>query len=219
MNKLITTNDQSHSVFSGQYQQHYHSKFGAIQESRHVFIEAGLQEVLYAEEEVKILEIGLGTGLNVLLAYQLAQNKNQPLSLTSIEAYPLEREICAHLNYPTLLDFPKKQFEQIHLCDWETKHAFSEFFTFRKIKTKLEDWIPKENFNVIFFDAFSPEAQPELWTEDIFKKMYDCLFSQGVLVTYSAKGALKRALQSVGFTVEKIPGPPGKREMTRARKC
>ena len=216
MNKLITTNDQSHSILSGQFAQPYHSKFGAIQESLHVFIHAGLEEVIYDHPVINILEIGLGTGLNPLLTQIAGAKTKTKIRYTAIEPLPLEKELYNQLNYAELLNVPKEILQQIHDCPWNTFHDLTPDFSFRKIKTKIEDWTPDFEIDVIYYDAFSPDAQPELWTEELFTKLFNHLEPHGLLTTYSAKGSVKRALKAAGFTIEKLAGPPGKREMTRA---
>jgi len=218
LNKLITTNDQSHSVMSGQFDQPYHSKFGAIQESLHVFIHAGLEEVIYDYPIINILEIGLGTGLNPLLTQITGAKTKAKIHYTAIEAYPLKSELYNQLNYSDILDVPKDILQQIHECTWDVFHDLTDQFSFRKIKTKIEDWTPDFGVDVIYYDAFSPNVQPELWTEDLFQKLFETLQPNGLLTTYSAKGSVKRALKAAGFTVEKLAGPPGKREMTRGWK-
>lgn len=205
-------------MISGQFQEPYHSKFGAIQESLHIFIHAGLEEVLFDLPIIHIIEVGLGTGLNPLLSQIAGLKTKSKIVYTSLEAYPLEKKISDQLNYPKLLNVSNDILEQIHACEWGLFHDFTELFSFRKIKTKLEDWTPDMNFDVIYFDAFSPDVQPELWTEEIFGKLFQALQPNGVLTTYSAKGSVKRALKAVGFQVEKLPGPPGKREITRGKR-
>ncbi len=216
LNKLITTNDQSHSVLSGQFDQPYHSKFGAIQESLHVFIHAGLEEVIYDHPVINILEVGLGTGLNPLLTQIAGAKTKTKIRYTAIEAYPLDNEIYQQLNYAELLNVPKEILQQIHDCSWNVFHDLTEQFSFRKIKVKIEDWTPDFGMDAIYYDAFSPDVQPELWTEELFRKLFLHLEPHGLLTTYSAKGSVKRALKAAGFTIEKLAGPPGKREMTRA---
>ncbi len=215
MNTLIQTNDQSHTVISGRFQEPYHSKFGAIQESLHVFIHAGLEEVIFDFPVVHVVEIGLGTGLNPLLAQISGTKTKTKIIYTAIEAYPLEKELTDQLNYAEQLNVANDILQQIHACQWGDFHDFTDLFTFRKIQTKIEDWTPDQPMDVIFYDAFSPDVQPELWTATIFKKLFDHLQPHGVLTTYSVKGTVKRALKAAGFRVEKLPGPPGKREMTR----
>ena len=183
-----------------------------------MFIHAGLEEVIYDHPVIDILEIGLGTGLNPLLTQMAGAKTKTKIRYTAIEAYPLESDIYNQLNYSELLNIPKDILKQIHECDWGIFHDITEQFSFRKIKTKIEDWTPDFKIDVIYYDAFSPNVQPELWTEELFHKLFKYLHPHGLLTTYSAKGSVKRALKAAGFMVEKLAGPPGKREMTRGRK-
>jgi len=200
---------------SGQFDQPYHSKFGAIQESLHVFIHAGLEEVLFDHPIIHIMEVGLGTGLNPLLTQIAGAKTKTKIRYTAIEAYPLQKEIYSQLNYGELLKVPNDILQQIHACSWGEFHDITDQFSFRKIKTKIEDWTPDLGMDVIYYDAFSPNVQPELWTEELFQVLFNHLEPHGLLTTYSAKGSVKRALKAAGFIVEKLAGPPGKREMTR----
>lgn len=218
MNKIIKTNDQSHSILSERFSVTYHSKFGAIQESLHIFIHAGLEKVLHTNGPIRILEVGLGTGLDVLLSQIFGNKRKVDIHYTALELYPLDVAITDQLNYPKLLNTSQRIFKQIHQCDWGVDLQLTDNFTFKKIQTDLVSWQPDEMYDVIFFDAFSPDIQPELWTEAIFQKLYNSTLPDGVLVTYSVKGIVKRALKAAGYLVEKLPGPPGKREMTRGIK-
>ncbi len=216
MNKLSLTKDGSHTLWSEQAKENYHSVFGAIQESRHIFIQAGLQVFSYKTEPINILEIGLGTGLNALLSFQWSEENNIPVDYFAIEAYPLDISIIKKLNYPEILSISKKTFFSIHQ---KNKEKIGSFFSFQMQEIMLETYFPKRNFfDLIYFDAFSPDVQPEMWTETNFRKLYDSLKPGGFMVTYSTKGTVKRALKSVGFKIEKLPGPPGKREFLRAKK-
>ncbi len=218
--QIIETQDGSHSILSHKYGVSYHSKYGAVTESRHVFIEAGLYPKLLTSTEVDILEIGFGTGLNAFMTFIEAEKKQLKIHYEGIEAYPLSPDQYQQLNYAELLKYPEhqKKFLQLHEAAWEEEISLSEHFTIRKVKKLFEQIDKKEKFDVVFFDAFAPSAQPELWEEAVLKKMYDALRKEGILVTYCAKGVVKRRLKALGFTVESLPGPPGKREMTRAIK-
>jgi tRNA U34 5-methylaminomethyl-2-thiouridine-forming methyltransferase MnmC len=218
--QIIETQDGSHSILSYKYGVSYHSKYGAITESRHVFIQAGLYPQLVSSSKVDILEIGLGTGLNAFLSFLEAEKKDLQLYYEGIEAYPLSAAQYNALNYPELLKLPehKSHFIQLHESPWGEDIPMSEHFTFRKTRQFIEEMDKTEAFDVIYFDAFAPSAQPELWEEKVLAKMYKALRPQGILVTYCAKGVVKRRLKGLGFTVESLPGPPGKREMTRAVK-
>lgn len=219
--EIVTTSDGSHTLYNADLHQHYHSKHGAVQESVYVFIEKGLKALPEEVNNINILEIGLGTGLNVFLTFIENLQLQKQINYTVLEAFPVEEEVFSQLNYPELLLHPdkKEEFFKIHNSDWEKQIEIAENFHFIKLKEKLEEInLPENEFDVIYFDAFSPSAQPELWTQEIFKKMYNCMRSGGILVTYCAKGDVRRNMQAAGFLVEKLPGPPGKREMLRARK-
>ncbi|MES2141124.1 MAG: tRNA (5-methylaminomethyl-2-thiouridine)(34)-methyltransferase MnmD [Bacteroidota bacterium] len=225
---IIKTADGSHSLFVEGLNEHYHSIHGAIQESKHVFIEAGLKSFIsgatasFAEEgnPLTILEIGLGTGLNAMLSYIETQQSDINIHYTAIEAYPVSSDLIDQLNYVELLNAQNLQpvYTIIHASEWGRPVALSNQFTILKIKNTLQNTVLENNYNLIYFDAFGPGVQPEMWTEEIFAKLYAVIEPGGCLVTYCAKGEVKRTLKRVGFTVESLPGPPGKREMVRARK-
>ncbi len=218
--KFITTEDGSHSLISNVHGDAYHSKYGAIQESKHVFIEAGLKASIGDKNSLHLLEIGFGTGLNAFLSFLHIQNTRLNLHYTSVEAYPIDLQTAKQLNYCKLLDAEHfhVDFMQLHEAEWGKNVSISEQFSLYKIKGNFEDFECPNQVDLIYFDAFAPNTQAELWTEEIFRKMYDLLNPNGILVTYCAKGVVKRAMKSAGFVVEGIPGPPGKREMTRAMK-
>ncbi len=222
-NKLQITQDGSHTILSEKYGVTYHSKYGAIQESMHVFIQAGLKDFVnkFQEiEDISILEIGFGTGLNAYLTLiETFQLNKINIKYTSLETFPISEKEVNELNYSTSLQQENTDlFKTLHDCNWESFQQIAPNFQLKKIKQSLEDFQPDHLFNLVFFDAFAPESQPELWEPAIFQKMYDCLSTNGILTTYCAKGQVKRNMKGVGFEVEGIPGPPGKREMTRARK-
>lgn len=215
---LIITSDGSSSIHIPEWDESYHSKHGAIQEAYHVFIKNGL--AYFKEKNIAILEIGFGTGLNCFITFLEAQKNNFVIDYTGIEAFPIKDSERKLLNYVNELNATKHQriFDTIHTTAWEKKTQLTENFSLFKQLQKFKDISAKEQFNLIYFDAFAPRVQPELWTEFIFQKMYNALLPNGILVTYSAKGSVRRAMQEVGFTVEKLSGPPGKREMLRAFK-
>lgn len=219
--EIFNTQDGSHSVFSPIFGVSYHSKYGAIQESQHVFIAAGLLEKAATQKEVSILEIGFGTGLNALMTLLEAERRHLTIHYTGVENYPLSLEEASTLNYPEILEAPSHRsvFEEMHRIPWGEPKTLSSSFHFTKLKQKFEDLSLKDTFDVIYFDAFAPSAQPELWETEVLGIMYDALKADGILVTYCAKGSVKRALKSLGFTIEALKGPPGKREMTRAKKA
>jgi tRNA U34 5-methylaminomethyl-2-thiouridine-forming methyltransferase MnmC len=215
---LILTNDGSQSVFSEKYGVTYHSKFGAVTESAHVFIAAGLRYKAVVQSEISILETGFGTGLNAFMTWLEAERRNLKIKYLGLEMFPISEEEAKSLEYAAALGCPERadDFLALHRCDWGATHPFSEHFIFEKRKTHIEEFEQPEAFDLIYFDAFAPQAQPELWTEEVFARMFNSLKPDGVLVTYCAQGHFKRTLKKVGFTVERLQGPPGKREMTRA---
>lgn len=218
--EIIKTADGSHSIYVKELDEHYHSIHGAIQESKHVFIDTGLKYIAstFSNSEINILEIGLGTGLNAFLTFIESKKTDTIINYTSSEAYPISAETADELNYVDLLNEQNNQFtfDEIHSCEWNKKNVFSKQFTFRKIKNTLQQIIFDDIYHLIYFDAFGPRVQPEMWTEDVFAKLYAATKPNGCLVTYCAKGEVKRTLKKVGFTVESLQGPPGKREMVRA---
>lgn len=217
---LIETQDGSHSVLSHRFGVTYHSKYGAIQESRHVFIEAGLFPKLILQRELAVLELGFGTGLNALLTLLEAERLERHIFYQTIEAFPLSQEQAAQLNYPEQLELPASRswLTEMHAAPSDKLLRPTPHFQFRKTIGRFEELDLQNAFDVAYFDAFAPETQPELWTEEVLGRVYRALRPQGILVTYCAKGAVKRTLKSLGFQIERIPGPPGKREMTRAVK-
>lgn len=218
MNKPILTSDGSHTLFNQEAGEHYHSTYGAITESGHIFIQAGLDALASKKEQIRVLEIGLGTGLNALLALRWAEKHNNVLNYFAVEAFPLEQKIVSKLNYAELLGLSRTKFAAIHRArNKQIQISEHFFFEFRQI-TLQEAVFSPERYDLVFFDAFSPEAQPEMWTTACFEKIARAMKTGGLLTTYSCKGAVKRALKAAGFKIEKLPGPPGKREFLRAVK-
>lgn len=218
--ELKKTADGSHTLFVPELNETYHSIHGAIQESQHVFIKNGLH-YFNNKETISILEIGFGTGLNTLLTLLATESSSQMVNYVSLEKFPLPNELVQQLNYPTQLKIKATQtalFNHLHSCKWNTNTPISENFNLLKIEDDLADFQTTTTFDLIYFDAFAPEKQAELWTAEIFLKIYDFLKPKGILVTYCAKGEVKRTIKSVGFQLETLPGPPGKREMIRAIK-
>ena len=220
--EIIETADGSSTIYLPELNEHYHSKHGAIQEAQHVFIKMGLMEMISRKNpsEISILEIGFGTGLNALVSWQHILNKNISLIYTGVEAYPILEEEIAVLNFPEELSETEGRdfFKKLHAGSWEETHKISENFTLTKQQKFFNEIDDKLKYDIIYFDAFGARVQPELWTVEIFKKMHDSLIAGGILVTYAAKGSVRRAMLEVGFLVERLPGPPGKREMLRATK-
>lgn len=216
--EIILTRDGSSSIFMPELNETYHSRFGAIQEAKHVFIKNGLS--LFDDKSVSILEIGFGTGLNTFITFLEAQKSKQKIDYVGIEAYPVELEIIEQLNYVSELDAIQYQdfFDVIHESNWEEQISLASNFSLKKRKQKIETIDDEEKYNLIYFDAFGFDVQPELWNEVIFQKMYNALLPNGVLVTYACRTSIKNAMLSAGFVVQKLPGAPGKREMLRATK-
>jgi tRNA U34 5-methylaminomethyl-2-thiouridine-forming methyltransferase MnmC len=221
---LIVTKDGSHSVAIPEWQVSYHSLYGALQESLHVFIDSGLRYWWGQHPNVSrcvVFEMGFGTGLNALLTTLESKRQQRKVMYETVEAFPLETSIVKQLNYCEVLQKPFWQpvFDSLHSGEWNTTHAITNFFSFRKVKSLLANYSPSEPVNVIYYDAFAPTAQPELWTKEVFEQMLGMLAPDGILVTYCSKGDVRRAMLEAGFRVENIPGPPGKREMIRAEKA
>ncbi len=221
--KLVLTNDGSHTLYTKKYDEHYHSIHGSIGESKHVFIQSGYRWYINRNpsvEDILVFEVGLGTGLNALLTLVESATLNVSTNYTSIEAFPISNELIASLNFIERLALSDYEaaFNAIHKCEWSKLNKITPTFALAKLLYKLEDITLEQKYHVIYFDAFAPDKQPEMWQEDIFIAMYKALLNGGCLVTYCAKGVVKRRLKGVGFRIESIPGPPGKREMTRAVK-
>lgn len=221
--KIITTADGSKTIYLPEWNEHYHSKHGAIQEAYHVFINMGLEHVIASKDfsnQLGILEIGFGTGLNAIITLIEADRHQLNIDYHGVEAYPIQVDEINSLDYVEALSEKEYDsiFKKLHRVSWEEQHLITNRFSLKKRKQFFSEIEDKDQFNLIYFDAFGARVQPELWTEDIFQKMHRALKSEGVLVTYSAKGSVRRAMQAVGFTVERLPGPPGKREMLRASK-
>lgn len=216
--EIVTTSDGSKTIQIVDWNEQYHSKHGAIQEAYHVFIKSGLS--LFSNQSLSILEIGFGTGLNALITLIEAEKYTLDIEYTGVEAYPVLSKELLELNYITELkaeDFQKK-FELMHTMPWEEKVSIADNFALHKKQKDFKELNDVNLFNLIYFDAFGARVQPELWTTAIFSIMFKALKRGGVLVTYAAKGSVRRAMQEVGFSVERLPGPPGKREMLRATK-
>ena len=216
--EIIKTLDGSTTIHLQDWDECYHSKHGAIQEAKHVFIKNGLS--LFENNPVSIIEIGFGTGLNAFITFLESIQKNRIIDYVGVEAYPVEADEVLGMNYVTELDALEFEniFEKMHKCDWDKKNEICSSFSLTKRKQFFHEIDDFETFDLIYFDAFGYRVQPELWSTEIFRKMYNSLKPNGVLVTYAARGVVKRSMISVGFTVEKLAGPPGKREMFRATK-
>ena len=218
--KIITTADGSHSLFDEDLNETYHSIHGAIQESRHVFITNGLEYVFHKNpsQHISILEVGLGTGLNALLTLQYLMELPQNVSYTAVESSPLKEEVLSQLNYSNLLGL-EDAYEGIHRTKWGNGELLTRNFNLVKIKTFLQDLeFSPSVFDLIYYDAFAPSKQAELWELPVLEKVGFAMKPGGVFVTYCATGQLKRNLKSMGLIVETLPGPPGKKQMVRATK-
>jgi len=220
--KIVLTADGSSSVFSEEVNQHYHSHFGALQESMHIFIEAGLcSDTLSDLKSISILEIGFGTGLNALLTYFKSEELQKKIYYETLELYPLSQQETEQLNYPAILPYStaKEVFTLLHNALWNKKIFISENFTLQKrLISATAATYPPDTFDLVYFDAFSPEAQPELWTKKVFEPIFNSMKKNAILLTYCTKGSVKNTLKELGFQIEKLPGPTGKREILRARK-
>lgn len=215
--ELRITEDGSHTLFVASIDESYHSTHGAVQESRHIFIEAGLKKC--NKSEIKVLEIGFGTGLNAFLTMLEAEKNGKIIDYTSLEKFPVPVTQALKLNYPEELS-PKNRtcFEQMHVSLWNDKIQISKPFSLQKIETDFTHYNFSGMYDVVYFDAFSPEKQPEMWTEDLFKKLFTHCNQGAIMTTYCAKGIVRRAMQAAGFQVERLAGPPGKREILRGLK-
>ncbi|MDX1543228.1 MAG: tRNA (5-methylaminomethyl-2-thiouridine)(34)-methyltransferase MnmD [Christiangramia sp.] len=220
--KIIQTADGSVTIHLPEWNEQYHSKHGAVQEARHVFLKMGLFDLLEKKSlpQISILEIGFGTGLNAFLTFLEAERFQLKVNYTGVEAYPVASDEVKLLNYPEASQAGDKAeyFQKLHTAEWEKTEQISEFFHLKKQQKKFSEIRDRESFDLIYFDAFGARVQPELWTRKIFDLMFTALKSGGELVTYAAKGSVRRAMLASGFQVEKLPGPPGKREMLRAVK-
>ena len=216
---MLPTADGSHTVHIPDLNITYHSHHGAVQESVHVFIEAGLQYQLAqtAKRPLHLLEMGLGTGLNAMLTFWETTQQERPIHYTALELYPLHRHEWQDLHFTGRED-ENPLLKQIHESPWQQDAVLSPYFTLKKLQQDLQSFETTKRFDLVYYDAFAPSAQPELWTEAIFSKLFTQMNEGGVLVTYCSKGDVRRSMLAAGFMVEKLPGPKGKREMLRARR-
>ena len=215
----ILTEDGSHTLFNSGIGEHYHSIHGAIQESEHVFIHQGFRMAASRFQEISLLEIGFGTGLNALLTLRASAELNIPVFYKTFEPFPLSPEFALGLNYieNEQLNSFSSDFESMHLAGDGVQTKIRDDFTFQRMESGIQSGFEDERiFNLVYFDAFSPVVAPELWQPEIFVLLRQYMATDGVLVTYSARGAVRRAMQAAGFRVERLAGPPGKREMLRA---
>lgn len=213
--ELRSTEDGSHTLFVPGLDEPYHSIHGALQESKHVFIETGFRAI--RKMSVRILEIGLGTGLNVLLTLCASLEPKKPVYYHAVEKYPLLPDEYRQLNFEKMnAGIPKGSLVRLHKAPWNTGFDLADHFTVFKERSDIRTMHPSGPFDLVYFDAFAPDKQPEIWSPEVFDKIADMLAPGAVLVTYSSRGSVRRTLVSCGFEVKKVPGPPGKREMIRA---
>lgn len=211
------TKDGSHTLFVEAINETYHSSHGAIQEAKHVFIKNGIS--LITKTDISVLEVGFGTGLNAILTSQFSINYTKKIKYVGLETVPLELELINNLNYVTEnTELSKSDFLKIHHCEWEKEETIHSNFSLTKKKVEVQNFVGEYNFDIIFYDAFGPRAQNEMWDKSIFHNLFSLLNPNGILVTYCAMGQFKRDLKEIGFRVECVAGPPGKREMTIAYK-
>lgn len=217
--EIISTGDGSNSINIPEWKEQYHSKHGALQEALHVFIEMGLKDTLSRKRDksspINIIEYGLGTGLNAMVTAQA--ETNFPINYVAVEAYPVTMEEAELVNYGSLLK-AEQLYLDLHKADWEKPVQLTDNLTITKVQKKFQSINDVEVYDLIYYDAFGPRVQPDLWALEIFQAAYKALVSGGILVTYCAQGQARRNMMEAGFTVEKLEGPPGKREMMRARK-
>jgi tRNA U34 5-methylaminomethyl-2-thiouridine-forming methyltransferase MnmC len=219
--KIIESGDGSHTLLHSTLNETYHSMHGAVQESEHVFIRSGLEPLIPAKKTIRIFEVGFGTGLNAWLTYKKVENSDTKIIYHSLEPFPLKESIYTQLNYTKSSENKNLQdfFLQIHQAEWNKEVELNNNFILKKIKLKLEDYTPvDQNFDLVYYDAFAPSKQAEVWLPENLQKVYALLTKEGILVTYCARGQFKRDLKEIGFLVETLPGPPGKKEMTRGKK-
>lgn len=217
--EIITTSDGSHTLRNKQLNETYHSIHGAVQESMHVFIKNGVEYYCetYQPKNISILEVGFGTGLNALLTLQYARHNSLFIRYTTLEPFPLLQDVWSKLNYGDR-DKGEHHFRALHEAGWNSEISLAPEFTILKVDKSLQEVQLNDVYDLVYFDAFAPGVQPELWAYEALKKVATPLKAGGVFVTYSAKGQMKRDLKNLGLKVETLPGPPGKNEMVRALK-
>lgn len=216
--EILQTHDGSTTIHIKDWDECYHSKFGAIQEAKHVFIKNGLS--LFQNQSVSVLEIGFGTGLNAFITFLESKKLGLTIDYVGVEAYPISQEEVKMMNYVSELNAEEERnvFEKMHDCTWDEKVDLDSDFGLTKRKIFFNEISEIEQFDLIYFDAFGFRVQPELWSEEMFQIMFNALKNKGILVTYAARSSIKKNMIAAGFTVEKLQGPPGKREMFRAMK-
>lgn len=214
---IVTTNDGSHTIHNKSLDEHYHSTNGAIQEAELVYIQNALNYT--SKKEITLFEVGFGTGLNAFLTAIYAFEQKRKIRYITIEKFPIQKELISELNYTSFFkDTYKSFFSSIHSSNWGKEEVINEYFSLLKIEGDLLDFPKIPNFDVVYFDAFAPNKQDEMWSQQIFDYIFQNMNSNGIITTYCAKGDVRRMMQQAGFTMERIPGPPGKREMLRGSK-
>lgn len=214
--RIVLTSDGSSSVYNPEFKQHYHSVFGALQESQCIFIELGLQAAFERFGEINVFEMGFGTGLNALLTLLEAEKTGRTVSYTTVDTLPLSQEQARELNFDKLLG--SQYLTALHEAPWNRPVSITPFFQLLKFEGRLQDFQTENRFNLVYFDAFAPEAQPELWTQAVFEQLAAMMHPGGLLTTYCSKSSVKRNLRAAGFLVEKHRGPAHKRDVLRAVK-
>tara|TARA_B100001115_G_C15836650_1_gene418450 strand:- start:1080 stop:1745 length:666 start_codon:yes stop_codon:yes gene_type:complete len=216
--QIIQTADGSKTLYIPDFEEHYHSIHGALSEAQHVFVKHGLKSI--PKTKLSILEMGFGTGLNAYLTCLENRKLHNEITYTALEAYPINPDLANKMEYIGLLGFEDEEavFQYMHQCSWNDVHMIDQHFTLQKIESTIQNVVFQNTFDLVYYDAFAPRVQPELWTEEIFAKILSVMNVGAILVTYCAKGSVKRALKAVGFEVESLEGPARKREMTRAKK-
>jgi tRNA U34 5-methylaminomethyl-2-thiouridine-forming methyltransferase MnmC len=216
--RIVTTGDGSCSLDSSSLGEHYHSLFGALAESRHVYVDNGLR--IMAPTRIDLLEVGLGSGLNALLAWEHAESRKLCIRYVALEPYPVPEEQLLCMDHPSAMDAPELRagYHRMMKAASGEKVQLSACFSFTMLNTGIQALDLRESFDLVFYDAFAPSVQPEMWTLETFARLFRAMRPDAVLVTYCAKGAVRRTLMEAGFRVERLPGPPGKHEMLRARK-
>jgi tRNA U34 5-methylaminomethyl-2-thiouridine-forming methyltransferase MnmC len=217
LNKIVSTTDGSHTIYVPELDEHYHSIHGAVQESAYIFINSGFS--FCRADPVNIFEVGFGTGLNALLTAVESLTGERAVNYTAIEKYPLDGGMISTLNHHLFAGKSGKELSGlIHAASWNTRVDICKNFRIRKIKGDFTTYSSPDRYDLIYFDAFGPDKQPELWTKELFERVASIMEKDGILVTYSAKGEVRRSLKSCGFDVSLLPGPPGKRQIIRAVK-
>lgn len=217
--RIVKTDDGSDTLYHTEVGEHYHSKFGAVQESMHIFINGGLKKC--DKPEINLFEAGFGTGLNAFLTLAELSESNQKIRYITVEKNPLSAEVWSALNYPAIIPNGNAMiYRQIHLAEWNKEIKITDFFSILKLDSDLleVDYAKLPLFDLVYFDSFSPEKQPELWETHLFRQISNHCNVGAILMTYCAKGAVRRSLNEAGFSTERIPGPPGKREILRGTK-